>query len=86
VVVTAVIPVCRHNADALPATIAELASLGVQAVRLVPSADATTPALALLAAACDTGMVNRLWVEVDPALPLPDTYALHAVPGEVRGG
>ena len=86
VVVTAVIPVCRHNADALPATIAELASLGVQAVRLVPSADATTPAPALLAAACDTGMVNRLWVEVDPGLPLPDTHALHAVPGEVRGG
>lgn len=86
VVVTAIIPVCRHNADTLPATIAELASLGVQAVRLVPSADTATPPEALLAAACDTGMVNRLWVEADPALPLPDTHGLHAVPGEVRGG
>lgn len=86
VVVTAIIPVCRHNADTLSATIAELASLGVQAVRLMPSADTATPQEALLAAACDTGMVNRLWVEVDPALPLPATHELHGVPCEVRRG
>lgn len=86
VVVTAVVPVCRHNAETLSATIAELASLGIQAVRLVPSTDATTPPQALLAAACDTGMVNRLWVEVDPRLPLPDTHALHFVHDEVRHG
>jgi len=86
VAVTAIVPVCRHNGDALSGTIAELATLGIQAVRLVPSGDAAAPSPALLAAACDTGMVNRLWVEVDPALPLPDAHALHAVPEEVRRG
>lgn len=86
VVVTAIVPVCRHNGDALSGTIAELATIGIQAVRLVSSGDAAAPPPALLAAACDTGMVNRLWVEVDPALPLPGTHALHAVPEEVRRG
>jgi len=84
--VTAIVPVCRHNAGSLSATVAELASLGVAAARLVPSGDAGASASALLAAACDTGMVNRLWVEVDPALPLPASHALHTVPGEVRVG
>lgn len=86
VVVTAIIPVCRHTAGALSSTIAELASLGVHAVRLVPWQDPGEVSPALLAAACDTGMVNRLWVEADPALPLPDSHALHAVAGEVRHG
>ena len=82
VVATAIVPVCRHNARSLSATIAQLASCGLHAVRLVPTADRVSPAV--LSAACDTGMVNRLWVEADPALHLPVTHALHAVAEAVR--
>lgn len=84
VAVTATVPVCRHTAGTLSSSIAVLASLGVHAVRLVPSSNCAGVTPALIAAACDTGMVNRLWVEVDPALPVPDSHALHAVAGEVR--
>lgn len=86
VAVTAIVPVCRHTAPALSSTIAELASVGVHAVRLVPSQDNAGVTPALLAAACDTGMVNHLWVEADPALPVPDSHTLHAVADQVRHG
>lgn len=84
VAVTALVPVCQHNIASLPATVAVLARHGLHAVRLVPGGSLPPGADSVLAAACDTGMVNQLWVEVDPALPLPSTHALHAVPGVVR--
>ncbi len=79
-IVTAVLPVCRHNLDTLPATVSALAAHGFHAARLVADDGVPASAGAILAAACDTGMVNRLWVETDPRLPLPATHALHAVP------
>lgn len=86
VAVTALVPVCQHNLTTLPATIAALARHGLHAVRLIPGGPLPSGADSVLAAACDTGMVNQLWVEVDPALPLPSTHALHAVRGDVRDG
>lgn len=80
VVVSAVLPVCPHNLETLPATVMALAARGFHAIRLVAEGEVPASAAAILAAACDTGMVNRLWVEADPDLPLPPTHALHAVP------
>lgn len=79
VAVTAVVPVCRHNLGALPDTVLQAARLGIHAVRLVPGGELPASSAAVLAAACDTGMVNAMWVEADPLLPLPDTHLLHAV-------
>lgn len=80
-VVTVVVPVCSHNVRELPATIAGLALWGVDAVRLVRGGGSRLPdsAEAFVSAACDTGMVNRLWVETDGSLPLPVTHYLHDV-------
>lgn len=85
VAVTALVPVCQHNLTSLPATVAVLAARGLHAVRFVSAGPLPSGADAVLAAACDTGMVNQLWVEAEPALPLPASHALHVVPGEVRG-
>lgn len=79
VTVTAVVPVCAHTLEALPGSVGELASWGVHAVRLVSSGPLPDSAAAYVTAACDTGMVNRLWVETDGELPLPDSHRLHAV-------
>jgi len=79
VAVTALVAVCRHNLAALPATVASLASWGVHAVRLSSAAALPPSAAAVIAAACDTGMVNRVWVDTDGVLPLPDSHRLHAV-------
>jgi MoaA/NifB/PqqE/SkfB family radical SAM enzyme len=86
VVVTVVVPVCRHNVEALPATVAALARTGAHAVRLTAGASPVDSASAVLAAACDTGMVNQLWVEAAPELSLPETHALHVVTEVVRRG
>jgi len=80
-IVTAVVPVCTHTVDSIPSTVADLASWGVDAVRLETAGALPSEAAGLIAAACDTGMVNRLWVETDGGLPLPPSHALHAVPG-----
>lgn len=85
-VVTGVVPVCRHVRDALPLTVAALARAGVDAVRLVEGRDPGGQAAAAIAAACDTGMVNRVWVEVSPALPLPASHALHVLDPGVSDG
>ena len=85
-VVTAVVPVCTHTVDSLPSTIADLASWDVDAVRLEAAGPLPPDAAGLIAAACDTGMVNRLWVETDGELPLPSSHALHAVPEEGDDG
>ncbi|MRS11630.1 MAG: hypothetical protein EG823_00980 [Actinobacteria bacterium] len=82
--VTAIVPVCRHNLAALPATASVLAASGVHALRLEASEPLPESAGAVVAAACDTGMVNHLWVEADPVLPLPPGHALHHVSREVR--
>jgi len=84
--ITARVPVCEHNLEALPATVLALASHGFDGVRLVPAGEMPAQALAVIAAACDTGMVNQLWVEADPALPLPEGHALHVVSEAVHRG
>jgi hypothetical protein len=86
VVVTVVMPVCRHSLAALPAAVARFAAMGAHAVRLTSAGPLPPSAEARIAAACDTGMVNHLWVETDGLLPLPSTHALHAVRGEDVGG
>jgi MoaA/NifB/PqqE/SkfB family radical SAM enzyme len=80
VAVTAVVPLCRHTIPALAQTVGLLASWGVHAVRLVPG-DEPLPdsASVMIAAACDTGMVNHTWVEVADGVPLPATHRLHAL-------
>lgn len=86
VAVSVTLPVCEHNLAALPASVGLLARHGVDAVRFVLAGALPVGAGAIIAAACDTGMVNQLWVEADPALPLPVSHAAHAVPGEVFDG
>jgi molybdenum cofactor biosynthesis enzyme MoaA len=86
VVVTAIVPVCFHNVGALPEIIVGAAQAGFHAVRLTAGGDLPANAEALIAAACDTGMVNHLWTETDGVLPLPPGHALHAVPEEMRDG
>lgn len=79
VAVSAEVAVCRHNADELPSIVAALGEAGVGCVTFFEDDGATTaPAsvAATLAAACDTGVVNGVWVEVR-GLPLPATHALH---------
>lgn len=86
IVVTVLLPVCQHTIDVLPAAVAESAGAGAHAVRIVPGGSLPPSASTLLAAACDTGMVNRLWVEVDGSLPLPASHTLHAVSEERADG
>jgi len=83
VAVTAVVPVCGHNLDELPAIIAHCAAQGFHAARLFAAAALPPSAETVVGAACDTGMVNRLWVAVESSLPLPPSHRLH---GEVDGG
>ncbi|MBN1193543.1 MAG: hypothetical protein JXA36_07650, partial [Coriobacteriia bacterium] len=77
VAVTAVVPVCAHNLDMLPATVADLAARGFHAVRLITGGPLPSAASGIVAAACDTGMVNHLWVCTDGQLPLPPSHRLH---------
>ncbi|MHB8740873.1 MAG: hypothetical protein ACYC62_06845 [Coriobacteriia bacterium] len=77
VVVTAIVPVCRHTLPELPAIVAECGTHGFDAVRLVSAGPLPGSAASVIAAACDTGMVNRTWVATDSALPLPDSHRLH---------
>lgn len=86
VVLTAVVPVCEHNIRELPDTIARIAAGGFHAARLQTTGEVPAGASALIGAACDTGMVNRLWVEVDPGLPIPDAHRLHSVAETVHHG
>lgn len=79
-VVTAIVPVCSHTLTSLPDTVVRAASLGMHAVRLVSSGPVAASAAVMLAAACDTGMVNGVWVEADAVVPLPESHRLHVVP------
>ncbi len=78
VAVGARIAVCPHNVAALPVTVADLAAAGVGAVTLVGGDQAERVDPAIIAAACDTGTVNRVWVEVT-GLSLPPSHRLHMV-------
>jgi len=83
VAVTAIVPVCGHNLGELPAIVAYCAAHGFHAARLLAAGALPSSAETIVAAACDTGMVNHLWVAVDESLPLPPSHRLH---GEVDGG
>lgn len=77
-VVTAVVPVCRHNRSTLPATVAACASLGAVSVAVEPAAgvviDASVSAETRTAAA-----MNRIAVHGGGVLP--DRYAPSATRG-----
>lgn len=82
-VLSGYVPVCRHNHAEAAAAVgsfvlaqADHVLLDVVDESLVPEAAAPW-----LAAACDTGMVNRLWVRVEgvPIGALPD-HGLHLSP------
>lgn len=79
-IVTVLVPVCRHNAVDLPATVGAAVRAGAASVLLRVEdggidLDAATP---WITAACDTGVVNGVWVEVEgvPFCLLP-AYDLH---------
>ena len=78
--VTALVPICRHNVHELPSAVAAAIECGVDSVLLrLDDEDADTRALApWVTAACDTGVVNGVWVEVEgvPFCDLPG-YDLH---------
>ena len=76
VAVAAVIPVCVHNVALLPSTVAALADAGVRAVSPVGNGTVPDASAATIAAACDTGTVNRVWVDVDD-LPVPESHLGH---------
>lgn len=74
------VPACKHNASELPGAVVAAADMGLDAVAIVTGdmggeAGGFTP---WVAAACDTGIVNTLWVEVE-GLPfcLMPAHALH---------
>lgn len=76
----ALVPVCRHNLHDLPATVTALAEAGTAMIELRvtdPSLPAA-PTAPWLAAAADSGTVNRAWVMIAgfPADALPG-YGLH---------
>ncbi|GAB4275518.1 MAG: hypothetical protein Kow0056_05170 [Coriobacteriia bacterium] len=61
------IPVCRHNVHELPGAVALAAEVRADAVTLEPVDGGLDLAGSApwIAAACDTGMVNALWVDVE---------------------
>lgn len=76
------LPVCEHNIAMAPAAVAEAARHGAREVvmRVSPSID-TDRARDVVAAACETGTINRVWVRVEgPAEVLPPALALHLTP------
>lgn len=78
--VVAVVPACRHNLHDLPAAVGAAVDAGADSVlvRLEDAGADLAPALPWLTAACDTGVVNGVWVEVEgvPFCLLPG-YDLH---------
>ncbi|MCL4078887.1 hypothetical protein MX659_04665 [Coriobacteriia bacterium Es71-Z0120] len=79
VAVSVVVPVCRHNVEHLPVIVAAAARAGAARVVLEAAEAVAESAGPIVAAACDTGTVNRAWVEVR-GVPLPTTHEVH------RGG
>lgn len=64
------VPVCPHNVRDLHLTVGAVAPEGVREVvlRLAPALD-VAEAGPFIAAACDTGTVNRVWVSVEGVSP-----------------
>jgi len=64
---TAVVPVCRHNANDLPSAVAEAVECGADRVeiRITDGGMGLAAAIPWITAACDTGVVNGVWVEVE---------------------
>jgi len=85
VAVSAVVPVCPHTAPLLSTAVVDLIAAGAGAVRLVWTGDdspgATTTAH--VAAACDTGVVNGVWVDVS-GVRLPESHGVHEAMGAGR--
>jgi hypothetical protein len=73
---TALVPVCRHNVRDLPAVVAVAGEAGADSVllRIDDGGVDLGAALPWLTAACDTGVVNGVWVEVEglPYCMAPD--------------
>ena len=86
VLVTALVPVCQHNLETLPATVLALASHGFDATRLVPGGSCRPRPPPSWLRHATPAWSTSLWVEADSALPLPPTHALHAVAEAVRRG
>jgi hypothetical protein len=80
VTVSALVPVCRHNMGDLPAAAGLAVDAGVDSVllRVEDGGLDLDSALPWIVAACDTGVVNGVWVEVEgvPFCLLPG-YDLH---------
>ena len=78
--ITTLVPVCRHNVRDLSATVGAALDAGADAVTLlIDDGGLDVPAaVPWITAACDTGVVNGVWVEVDglPYCLLP-RYDLH---------
>lgn len=83
--------VCRHNLQDLPATVMRLAEMGVSSILLAcDSALDSRRSGDWVAAGCDTGTVNRVWVAVsgmdrdalgDKALHAFDAITISGVDG-----
>lgn len=75
------IRVCRHNLEHAPAAVAVLAEVGALEIVLQVSdtASKTVGAATWIASACDTGVVNGVWVSVECAAALPGVADLHFV-------
>jgi hypothetical protein len=73
---TALVPVCRHNVRDLPAVVAAAGEAGAHSVllRIDDGGVDLGAALPWMNAACDTGVVNGVWVEVEglPYCMAPD--------------
>ncbi len=78
VAVSATIRACRHTVDRLPGAVADLAADGVGAVCITAEEGSCTGPLARasVCAACDTGAVNGVWVDV-LGIELPESHSLH---------
>lgn len=82
VAISCEVPACRHTIDHLPGAVADLASAGVGAVhvKVHENAGAGPVATAAILAACDTGIVNAMWVDVE-GFGLPDSHCMHLAGG-----
>lgn len=85
VAVSAHIPVCEHTGPLLPAAVADLAGAGAAAVRLFAATGVSVGGslLAHVTAACDTGVVNGVWVDV-AGIALPPSHSAHLESGDGR--
>lgn len=61
VALTGVIPVCKHNAEALPDIVGALGKVGALSARIVPEPGYAIP-LDAIRVARQLGVVNRVWV------------------------